>query len=156
MDLELRQMGINHSSCFVPSVYSFLPPHLKKENNPTFITGFLTIFSAMHDVLAAPAQYSSITPKVILARAFELDFIAAKHYITKGARVEHALDALLGGAEDQSPRGDGTFDELFEGEGGGGGTNGGTHGGFGSLPECAIDLESGIVRRQFGVVEGRR
>ncbi|PPQ84753.1 hypothetical protein CVT26_014688, partial [Gymnopilus dilepis] len=110
MDLELRQMGINHSSRYVPSIYSYLPPHLEKENNRTFITGFLTIFRAMHDVLASPERYSAdaITPKVILARAFELDFIAAKHYIAKGAKVEHALDALLGGAEDQSPRGDGT------------------------------------------------
>ncbi|KAF8879191.1 hypothetical protein CPB84DRAFT_1793501 [Gymnopilus junonius] len=94
------------------------------------------------------------TPQTILSKALELDAGAVSFYLSKGGKVEFTLDAVLDMAREQSVLGDGTFEETFDVEEGGGGDilrdDGYTH-----LPKCANDLRFGGVRQHVGVAGGR-
>jgi hypothetical protein len=94
-----------------------------------------------------------------MATAMVLNAGAVIFYLRKGGKVEYVLDAIVDIAREQSPFGDGTFEETFdcdeeddlqqeeEGDGGGGARELA----YRELKACRNDLEFGIVRWNVGL-----
>ena len=129
--------GVPHEDPEILIASSYLPRRLHLSIFKTFYRGYQAIFECIHHHLSntdLPLILESITP-------FDS---AVDFYLGKGGKIEYALDALTDEAKDQSPFGDGTFDELWEDE-----EEVGKN--FTELPRCDNDLEFDLVRRMLGL-----
>ena len=71
-----------------------------------------------------------------------------KVFFEKGGRASDAIAFIIQSAKDQSPLGDGSWDEMREEEAGQGGEE------YGKLPRCANDMDFTLVRVKAGLAVG--
>ena len=118
----------------------YLPRHLHPAIFKTFYKGYQAIFKVIHG-------YLSVTdlPLVIdVLQALVSQDTDVEFFLHKGGKVEYALDAVTAVVKEQSPLGDGTFEETWEDEEAVGR-------GYTGLVKCENDLEFDLVRRMVGL-----
>ncbi|KAG6877051.1 hypothetical protein C0993_010738 [Termitomyces sp. T159_Od127] len=102
----------------------------------TFYVGWQSIFVVIADFLNKTNQPLSVD--AILARSAPERGV--NFFFSKGGRVEYAFDALTDGALQQSPLGDGEFEEVWKDDAV-----------WTEMPVCENDLEFGLVRQMLGL-----
>lgn len=118
----------------------YLPRHLHPVIFKTFYKGYQAIFRGIRDYLN-----KTDLPLIIEALPTLLSHDTdVQFYIGKGGRYEYALDAVTAVVKEQSPLGDGTFEETWEDE-----QEVGTD--YTGLVKCENDLEFDFVRRMVGL-----
>lgn len=117
---------------------SYLPENLQTNVYKTFYMGYQA--ASMNLLLAN----SGTPPNVSRIASASVGDRNIGHYLSKGGRVEYAVDCVVQSAESASELGDGTFAKTF-----GNGEN--DDPGYGNLPRCSNDLEFQLVRRMMGL-----
>ena len=107
-----------YSSEFLHYAFDYISLAVRREIYKTFYIGFDTFFEAVSNVLETTCGVP--TPQAVMAAARELNTSAVQFYLRKRGRVEYVLDAIVGRAKEQSSLGDGTFEEAFDCDEGGG------------------------------------
>ena len=114
----------------------YLPRYLHPFLFKTFYKGYQVIFDGIHDYL-----FKTNLPLVVetlpelLSHNTDVQF-----FLSKGGKYEYALDAVTHVVKEQSPLGDGTFEETWEYEDE-----------YTGLVRCENDLEFDLVRRMVGL-----
>ncbi|KAG5717938.1 Proteasome subunit alpha type-4 [Termitomyces sp. T112] len=141
-------MGLfkNHVPCSDPDmlvdcVSDYLPPHLYSSIYETFYIGWQSIFTVIADFLDRTGQPLS-TDTIVARSASET---SAKFFFEKGGQVVYAFDALTDGALQQSPLGDGFFEQVWQDQDV-----------WIKLPRCENDLEFNLVRQMLGLTRNVR
>jgi hypothetical protein len=127
----------------------YIPPELHPAIFKTFYKGYSEVFKGISRALARP---SIPTPSVVLFESSVngggmgyFDSQALHFYLNKGGRVEFALDCITHAAKEQSPLGDGSFEDLWDDE------DSGSDLGWKEMPTCRNDLEFELVRARLGL-----
>ncbi|KAG6861927.1 hypothetical protein C0995_009877 [Termitomyces sp. Mi166 len=141
MGLFKNRVPCSNPEMLVDCVSDYLPPHLYSSMYKTFYIGWKTIFTVIADFLDRTGQ--PLSAHTIAARSVSersVDF-----FLNKGGRVEYAFDALTDGALQQSPLGDGFFEQIWQDEEV-----------WIKLPVCDNDLEFHLVRQMLGLTRSGR
>ncbi|KAH9486166.1 hypothetical protein JR316_0000230 [Psilocybe cubensis] len=109
-----------------------IPPVMHSKMDEEFCRLWLKLFQTIY------VQLKKTDGMMIPTPAQLSQFPIARALIGKGAKVEYALDLLTNTARDQSPFGDGTFDEMGLED-------------YDKLPRCDNDLAFGFVREKLGL-----
>ncbi|KAF8574034.1 hypothetical protein K439DRAFT_1399345 [Ramaria rubella] len=119
----------------------FIPFELRSQVYKTFYRGYQSAFEAITHTMR-----QSIIPRPTAVRTAMFaggyrgyDFFghqAVQFFFSKGGLPDFALDCILTAISEQSPLGDGTFDETFEEE-------------LNKRPQCENDLEFNLVRQNL-------
>lgn len=119
----------------------YIPPELWNDIDKTFVEAFRVVIGAVANAVQDPTA----TPTAARIRALSTS-PDAQVYFRKGGRVEYALDLVLGFTKEQSPLGDGEWDEFVTEDVAEGGRQE-----WVDLPICANDLNFDLARAQIGL-----
>lgn len=129
----------------------YLPPEVRKRVTKAVYRDYTSVVRAITEVLKKPEAAGLPTAANVQAELLG----RAGYFFGKGGKVEHAMDYVLHSAMEQSPLGDGTWDDLQEecaAEG--------SHGpaAYAAMPKCDNDLEFLCVanRLALGTVDRYR
>ncbi|KAL6307177.1 hypothetical protein BKA93DRAFT_718300, partial [Sparassis latifolia] len=120
---------------------NYVPQYLWGVIDRAFYDGLQLVFQEIADVLKQGAIPS---PQHVRQRVEAV----AQRFFAEDGRVEYALDFVTQGALEQSPLGDATWDEMVEDDLAE--RHDGVWEAWRSLPQCANDLEFGMVRERLG------
>lgn len=120
----------------------FIPPSLHYAVDGSFYSQYCDVLKNIGDSLSIPPLCAP-TPANIRTRMGPRILF----YLLRGGLVEYALDYVTNWAEDQSPEGDGTFDEAAEHPD----PNFQIYPEWADLPNCANDLDFRLVRERLGL-----
>ena len=120
--------------------------HVPLELWPKIDKVFANEFLAVVRAIAIVCQASNLNALPVQEHIKAVLGNKAPHYFRKGGKIDYVQDFICSWATDMSVLRDGSWDEAMDEEVAEGGAED-----WKDLPECANDLNFGLVRQQMGI-----